>query len=223
MPDQAAEAVAQPSLMETLKQATATQHAAIERAVFAQALVQGRLSRMGFESWLQQRYLLHAALEAHVEALAHRHHEWLPLIEDEHRLAAHARASLAALGVDDSVEPLTDTARCLAAWQAWSNEAPLRLLGAHYVFEGSKNGGRFVCRAVERAAPEVASAARLYLDPHGGEQRAIWQRFRTRMEAAAPADEAARAAIIAGAQETFDFVSAADDGVLAADGALLQP
>lgn len=212
------------ALLDELKAQTSAQHAAIERGPFALALMQGGLTHAGCVAWLQQRYLLHVGLEAMLDKLALSRPEWQPLLAPEHRLAPAALAALQAFGTTANVEATPETTACLAEWSRWAESVPERLLGAHYVFEGSKNGGRFVLRALERRAHEWAAGASAYLDPHGEVQRQLWQQFRTTLESAAPADVHQRAAVVTGAQASFDLIGRVDDGVLkAVPGAVAAP
>ncbi len=64
---------------------------------------------------------------------------------------------------------------------AETGDDPLRLLGMHYVLEGSNNGSRFIARHVGRAYQLSTGPGLRYLDPYGDRQRAYWMDFKNAM------------------------------------------
>ena len=77
-------------------------------------------------------------------------------------------------------------------------------LGALYVLEGATLGGRLVARHVTSALPVTADDGCGYFASHGVHVGAAWHAFRRAVVAyAAPRDEAAAAAIVAGSRRTF--------------------
>jgi len=88
----------------------------------------------------------------------------------------------------------------------------------YYVFEGSKNGARYLVKRVAATYDLKPGPGLLYLDPHGEQQPALWAQYKARMDAAgfSPQDQDA---IVAAAQQTFDLVAEVDDQVQAASTA----
>jgi heme oxygenase len=83
-----------------------------------------------------------------------------------------------------------------------------------YVFEGSKNGARYIARAL-RGSLRISGAPGLrYLDPHGEAQRPVWESFKQRLDAA-PLDAAEVDGIILAAKACFAHVTAVDGALLA--------
>jgi heme oxygenase len=85
-------------------------------------------------------------------------------------------------------------------------------MGIYYVFEGSKNGARYIAKAMAKAWGKADTTSFRYLDPHGESQRGLWMKFRSDMDAipwtAAEQDEMVKAA-----QSTFDAISSLDDAI----------
>jgi heme oxygenase len=81
-------------------------------------------------------------------------------------------------------------------------------MGIFYVFEGSKNGARYISKALK----EKGVTALRYLDPHGEEQRPIWMKFRSDMDAISwsPTEQDS---MVSAAQATFDAISSLDDAI----------
>lgn len=83
-----------------------------------------------------------------------------------------------------------------------AEERPASLLGAHYVFEGSKNGGRFIARAMRGAYGLAGPDGFRYLEPYGEEQPHRWKAFKAAMETL-PLSSTDQDAIVDAAKETF--------------------
>jgi heme oxygenase len=72
----------------------------------------------------------------------------------------------------------------------------------HYVFEGSKNGGRFIARSVREAYALTGADGTRYLDPHGDEQSARWRAFKETLDSVRLSDAEAHQ-VVAGATSLF--------------------
>ncbi|NBT90776.1 MAG: hypothetical protein EBT50_08125, partial [Verrucomicrobia bacterium] len=90
-----------------------------------------------------------------------------------------------------------------------SAPSPATLMGIYYVFEGSKNGARYIAKAL---AGRARITALKYLDPHGEAQRGLWMKFRADMDAIAwtPAEQDS---MVKSAQATFTSISSLDDEI----------
>lgn len=199
------------SLMTRLKEETADQHAHAESRPIEQAMIQGRLDRAGYAELLAQRYLIHKSLEERVRGLRAAHPFIAEIVEDQLFQEANLAADLAFFGRDPQhSRPLPATRQFIDNIRAAAEANPMSLLGVYYVFEGSKNGARFVARRMAPALGIGEAGGMRYLDPHGEAQRGLWQEFKTRMDAAgfSPADQDA---MVSAAKMTFDAVSAIDD------------
>ena len=77
------------------------------------------------------------------------------------------------------------------------------------MFEGSKNGARYIARAL---AKQAGVTALKYLDPHGELQRELWLKFKATMDAIAwtPAEQDS---MVQAAQATFASISSLDDEI----------
>jgi heme oxygenase len=115
---------------------------------------------------------------------------------------------LAQLSVDlKSIQPLKGATKLIA--EIKSAPSPATLMGIYYVFEGSKNGARYIAKALGGRARITALK---YLDPHGEAQRGLWMKFRADMDAIAwtPSEQDS---MVKAAQATFTAISSLDDEI----------
>jgi heme oxygenase len=204
-----------PSIMTRLKDSTWPQHQHAEGRPLEQALIQGRLPRELFVRYLEQRLLLHEPLERHLLALRHSDPRLTPILLDELLQSDNLRRDLAALGSSATrIRPCAATQKLVASFARIASDQPIANLGAYYVFEGSKNGARFIARAIAGAYRLAPGPGLLYLDPHSERQRPLWASFKAAMDATA--FEATEAdAMVAAAQHTFECISELDDELYA--------
>lgn len=197
--------------MSRVKEQTWPLHQQAEGRPLEQALIKGELPRPLYVKYLEQRYLIHRALENHVRRLAQQHPALQQMIREELFQEANLVVDLQHLGSKvDQIAPGRATLAFLSEMEALLKGEPLALLGSYYVFEGSKNGGRYIARSVSRAFQLPPGPGLRYLDPHGEQQRELWARFRTGMnqlDLTPPQQDA----IIAAAKRTFELVSQLDD------------
>ncbi|TWT46040.1 Heme oxygenase [Phycisphaerae bacterium RAS1] len=201
-------------VMSRLRAETAVHHQRAELGELEQALAAGSLPLAAFVRLLEQRYCVHRNLERRMQALAARHSVVGQIAPERLFQEENLRADLLHFGVDPaSVSPLPATAGLCATIERLAAENPLALLGCYYVFEGSKNGSRFIAKRL-RPAYGLDQDGMRYLDPHGEEQRALWLEFKQRMNAAGfgPSDQNA---MVAAAQATFEGVAALDAEIYA--------
>lgn len=168
-------------VMERLKTGTWDLHQAAEGHDFQQRMVAGAISREEYAAWLGQMLLVHRALEEPLARLAETD-ERFAAVRPEQMQVPYLEADLASLGADaDAVTPLPATAALVAEIERDATEEPLRLLGHHYVLEGSNNGNRFIARRLLPALDLEAGAGGRYLDPYGDRQRELWAGFKDAM------------------------------------------
>ena len=207
MPDSA---LAAPfTLSDLIRQSTREHHKRAEHSDFQQRLVGGKAGAPEYAAWLAQMQLVHRALERLEDAgvRAAGATAW-PIARDRYRTEAIA-ADLAAVGADTAERaPLPATAAFVARCEEWARdpEQAWRLLGAWYVLEGATNGGRYIARNVRRGAGLEGTEGTRYLDPWGEQQQVRWQGFKDGLDAAVP--PARHAAVLAGAIETYEAVTA---------------
>ena len=195
-----------PDVMERLRTETRDLHDRAERQEFQRRMVSGGLTRDDYVAWLGQMLEIHRALEgalaAHIgvdprfSAVTHRQLQVPYLLDD-----------LAALGADvENLRPLPATRSFIARIEADAESEPLRLLGYHYVLEGSNNGNRFIARALLPSLGLDRDSGGRYLDPYGAEQPAVWKAFKAEMSRTGfSADEMDR--LVAAARVMFDAIA----------------
>jgi len=196
--------------MARLKAGTAAQHAVAESKPLEAALIEGSIAQAQYEKYLSQRWLIHRELEAATDRAlttdARLASLGLPSLYQTKNLEAdlnHLQSNL------KSIHPLSGATNLI---QKIQKAAPATLMGIYYVFEGSKNGARYIAKAMAKAWGKADTTSFRYLDPHGESQRGLWMKFRSDMDAipwtAAEQDEMVKAA-----QSTFDAISSLDDAI----------
>jgi heme oxygenase len=105
----------------------------------------------------------------------------------------------------ESIRPLTGATKLI---QEIQKATPATLMGIFYVFEGSKNGARYISKSLAKAG----QTALRYLDPHGEQQRPLWMKFRADMDSISwtPTEQDQ---MVKAAQATFDAISSLDDAI----------
>jgi heme oxygenase (biliverdin-producing, ferredoxin) len=180
-------------------------HAQIDRSPMAAALVSGQIDRDAYGLLLGAMFDLHTAFE---EALAEA--DKLPAMYKApsfHR-ADDIQRDLIALGFSE-IEPTPEAVMdMILAIREWPAESPWKLLGALYVFEGSRMGSLVMAKSLARAfglAPTPGAG----LDYHlaGAATRPqTWMGFRASVNAL-QLGEADAADVLAGAVETMSALN----------------
>jgi heme oxygenase len=195
-------------IMGRLKSETAAQHAEAESKPLEAALVAGAIGQDQYKQYLAQRWLIHRELEAATDAALKKDARLQSLGLPDLYQTKNLESDLAQLGVDlKSIQPMKGATRLVA--EIKSAPSPATLMGIYYVFEGSKNGARYIAKALGGRARITALK---YLDPHGEAQRGLWMKFRADMDAIAwtPAEQDS---MVKAAQATFTSISSLDDEI----------
>jgi heme oxygenase len=200
------------TIMERLKAQTAQQHHQAESRPLEQALIKGAIERPMYVEYLAQRFLIHETLDTLVGQLCDKDPRLNGLVTDELLQLPNLRSDLATFGVDvNAIQPTHAVTRMRDYLHRIANDEPVALLGVYYVFEGSKNGARYIARALSRALHlQPGQPGMRYLDPHGEQQRPLWTAFKAAVDRVEfqPAEQDA---MVAAAQTTFDCVGELDD------------
>ncbi len=197
-------------IMQALRDATRELHTRAEHLPVEQALLNGTLPRELYVRFLAQRLHVHAALEEALQALAAADPAVAGVVRPELMQVENLRADLALLGAAEPAPPLPAAAALTEDIGRLRREQPRALLGVWYVFEGSKNGGRFLARALARAyGLRPGEPGLRYLDPHGSRQRLLWKQVVERMNRL-PLTSDEREQMIAAAVQTFQRVCEMD-------------
>ena len=202
------------SSMQQLRDATREEHDRAEHHEFQQALVKGELSLDQYAAWLGQMYLVHDALESAVRTAAEGHQGIRNVVHEYQYQIPYLLEDLGNLGIDPAtIEPLAATERFVSIVGEWE-ASPLRLLGLHYVLEGSNNGSRYIARHVARAYELAPGPGLRYLDPYGDRQREYWAAFKSDMLAEDLSD-AETELLVQGAKRMYQTVSELGDDLIA--------
>ena len=198
-------------IMGRLKAETAEQHAIAEAKPLDAALVAGSIDHDQYNQYLGQRWLIHRELEAATDRALAEDRRLSQLGLPGLYQTANIEADLGYLGVETStIEPLKGAQNLVGTIQ--QAPSPAVLMGIYYVFEGSKNGARFIARALGKAWGKTDGEGMKYLDPHGEAQRGLWMKFREDMNAIDWSSEE-QDTMVKAAQDTFDAISALDDEI----------
>lgn len=128
------------SLTQRIRQALKDLHERIENTPLAVRMQSGLLSCSEYVRLLKQLELLHCGLEEELQ----RHAERYGVFRPDHARAPVIRADLAALNASADGICKPATRRLLGLFADWSQRVPEALLGAFYVFEGSRMGSKML-------------------------------------------------------------------------------
>ena len=196
-----------------IKSGTWDLHQQAESQPFQKSLVQGRVGREAYARWLSQMLLIHRTLEGRLRELTATDPRVAAIVTEEQHQEPYLLADLDTLGADmGSIEALPATAELVRDIEEAAEREPIRLLGFHYVLEGSNNGNTFIARAVRPALGLEPGAGDRYLDPYGERQRAVWGAFKAELDAQnfTPAEQDA---MIEAARDMFEGISAVSKGL----------
>lgn len=199
------------SIMTRLRDETSERHKHAESRPMEQALIKGGLPRELYVEYLAQRLIIHRTLETAALRLGESDARFEGLVTPELLQEGNLRGDLAFFGVDaGAIRPREATRRYVSFLQQLAVENPVAVMGAYYVFEGSKNGARYIARALWKSLGLRPGPGTLYLDPHGEQQRPLWQQFKDAMDriVLTPTE---KDAMVEAAKATFDAVADLDD------------
>lgn len=188
------------TLSDTLRQATRSLHTQVEQLPLAEALVQGHVGRSAYGALLEQLYHLHDSLENLLEQAQFS----LPVYRVNLARRQLILRDLEALGLPEPDQVLEQTAELTSCFRAWSVNTPHSLLGALYVFEGSRLGSMHLVRPLAQAlrvSPTAGNGLDYHLDGMA-DRIAQWKAFQARLEAVGTTDDL-QACIREGAVATF--------------------
>lgn len=166
-----------------MRSATSKSHERLHQHEGLSAVAAGTIDLSAYTALLCRLYGFHHSFELAAQPLPERT-RWL-------------ETDLATLGVDAAM--LAILPRC-TGFPALAS--PDYLLGASYVVEGSALGGRGLARHLDGLLGTGISAGRRFFSGHGTETGEVWRTYLARLSAASTST-ASRAAIVAGAVETF--------------------
>ena len=164
-----------------MRSATSEPHERLHRHEGLAAVSAGTIDGPAYIALLVPLYGFHHSFELAAQTIPERT-RWLEI-------------DLATLGVDAS--KLAALSRCTFFPAITS---PDYLLGASYVVEGSALGGRGLARQLDGLFGTGIIAVRRFFSGHGTETGEVWRSYLARLSATSTAS---RAAIVAGAVETF--------------------
>ena len=197
-------------VMARLKAGTAAQHAVAESKPLEAALIEGSIGQAQYEKYLSQRWCIHRELEAATDRALTSDSRLASLGLPSLYQTKNLEADLAQFQTNlKSIHPLFGATHLIKEIQ---KATPATLMGIYYVFEGSKNGARFIAKAMAKAWGKIDTTGFRYLDPHGEAQRGLWMKFRSDMDAI-PWTPAEQDQMVKAAQSTFDAISSLDDAI----------
>lgn len=210
---------ATPTVMDRLRDETRDLHDAAEHHAFQRSLAKGEISRGAFAAYLGQMMLVHRALETELREASTASSAIGGVVREFQFQTPYLMADLAYFDVDcEAIRPLDATARFIEQVTGLAKRDPMRVLGMHYVLEGSNNGSKFIARGVSRGLGLSNGNGLCYLDPYGEDQVGNWQAFKADM-LAQPFTEGDVESMLAGAKGMFRAIALISDdlaGVAAA-------
>jgi heme oxygenase len=166
-------------LSQRLREMLAPLHDAIERTALARRMAGGQVGRAEYVGLLQNLHGLHNALET---ALAKT-----PSVAPWLTPAAQRTAALAAdlaFWQAEAAEGLQKQRRLSEHFERSAKTRPTAILGALYIFEGSRMGARVLRRSVARAlgSEDALNQGLDYFVVGADEQAHRWSQFKRQLE-----------------------------------------
>lgn len=191
-------------IMAELKTRTAEAHRIAERHPLQRHMISGSVSRELYGAHLAQMLIVHTALERALEAALEGDDRFAHVIDRASFRERHLRDDLRALGVARPADPTPGTSAIVEQVNRCVEDGDTaRLLGMHYVLEGSTNGSKFIARALSSSLGFAPGGDGLrYLDPYGDAQPERWGAFKRAMDGLM-LHEDERERIVQGAEEMF--------------------
>ena len=206
------------AIMARLKSETQDLHDAAETHAHQTALVKGELPLERYVAHLEQHLFLHDALESELRAHFDHHPAFRAVITDEQFQVPYLREDLTHFERrSEDAEATPETAAVVEQIHRAAAGDPLKLLGYHYVLEGSNNGNRFIAMKLKQVY-NLDGAGLRYLDPYGADQRPKWIAFKEAMSSQRFTPEQ-EDTLVEAAREMFAFVARISDGLLATSSA----
>ena len=193
------------TVMTRLKGETWDLHSKAENREFQKRMVRGLIDRDEYAAWLGQMWLIHSTLDGFVRARLGVDPAFAAVDADQLQ-SGRLHRDLEAVSVDpERIEALPATRALQERIVRAAVEDPLRLLGHHYVLEGSTNGNGFIARKLREVLRFEGDRGFDYLDPYGDAQKKRWAGFKAAMTALRwSEDEIDR--LVAAARETFEAI-----------------
>jgi heme oxygenase len=204
-------------IMDRLKSETRHAHDRTEAIAFSAAMMEGRLPKDRFVGQLRSYRDVHDALETNLRASTH------PAVRaiwtDDLAKTQLLDADLAHFGARSSAMN-DDVALHTREFVAWINAtalaAPVALIGALYVLEGSTLGAMVLKPRIATAYGLEGDAGLAYYSPYGHAVMPHWKAFKERVNTAV-ADPRDHGVILDAANETFrrigDILAALSHGL----------
>jgi heme oxygenase len=210
-------------IMVRLRAATRELHDQAERHPFQRDLATGILPRDSYAEYLGQMYHIHGALEGELRSAAQKDEAIRSVVRDYQFKEELLREDVSFLGLEvEEIDPVPATMELIADIHCAAEEFPRKLLGYHYVLEGSTNGGKHVVRVVRGAYGLSDGAGTLYLDPYGVRQQEHWQAFKRDMGRLGFSDRET-GAIVEAACEMFRGILRISDALYSRSGSVAAP
>lgn len=209
-------------LGDRLRESTRGLHDAAETHEFQRSFAAGKLPREQYVRYLAELVHVYAALEKSIAELRSFVPELAGVIRDQHFREKDLQADLEFLGYRPNGQPLlTSTRRMVEHIEKCAAERPIKLLGFHYVLEGSNNGSKFIARNVARAYGLQPGRGLAYLDPYGDQQRDVWQQYKQDMASLNLTGEQTEA-VVEAARQMFEAIASMSSELLKTEGAVIE-
>jgi len=201
-------------LSRMMKEGCADLHDRAERGRLPLRMTSGEMTRDEFARLLCQDAIWNKALDAAI--LEHR--DSTPclkaLVADIQLQGPYYDEDLAHYHAPAQAKPTPGVKAMLEAIEN-ARRNPLTLLGLHYVREGANNGNRYVAKKLRAAWGLRGDDGLRTLDPYGKDQRRLWEKFKTALDAQ-PFTAEEKALLVQAGRTMFERVMAIHEDIAAA-------
>ncbi|PHQ79758.1 MAG: hypothetical protein COB69_07300 [Phycisphaera sp.] len=171
------------TMSQMMKEGCADLHDKAEHAKVPSRMVSGLMTKDEYCQMLQQDAIWNKALDTAILKRRADNPYLMALVDDIQFQGPYFDQDLAHFGIADDCQPTPGVvAMCKTIEDAASNDH-LTLLGLHYVREGANNGNSYVAKKLRAAWGIEGDDGLRSMDPYGNNQRALWEKFKTILDA----------------------------------------
>ncbi|QGJ69996.1 Hypothetical protein PBC10988_16850 [Planctomycetales bacterium 10988] len=188
-------------LTQTIRETVHPTHERIEKVAFSRQMISGKIGKKAYGRALSQLWFVHRVLENHLR----RYPELAEIFEEEMSRTEVLAQDLKVLGQPLQTQPLAETIDLIEDIEHWSYREPVALLGALYIFEGSRMGSMYLGKSLAKGFDRPAEIGQ-GLDYHlqGSEDRPKkWKSFKNSLDTM-PLSEDQQQAIVDAAEATMN-------------------
>jgi heme oxygenase len=170
-------------MSQMMKEGCADLHDKAEHAKVPSRMVSGEMTIDEYCLMLQQDAIWNKALDLAILKRRGENAYLMALVDDIQLQGPYFDQDLAHFGLTDECEPTPGVSAMCKTIEEAADKNSLTLLGLHYVREGANNGNHYVAKKLRASWGIEGDDGLRSMDPYGNNQRALWEKFKTTLDA----------------------------------------